>query len=361
MKALFKIFFIALLLPTIVFAGPEKFKGKYTKEKTLKKEYTVNASAGLKIENSYGNIDIVTWNENRTSIVVTIKTNGNDENEVEKKLNDISVDFSGNESLVTAKTLFKNSKSTWSWFGSKSNNISMEINYVVKIPVTNSVNINNNYGTISINKLKGRAKIECDYGQLIIGELLADNNSLSFNYTNKSTIEFMKNGTINADYSGFTLGKADQIKLTANYTDSEILDIKSLNYNCDYGKVTINKSQDLIGRGDYLTSRIGTITGSADLNTNYGNITIEKLTSTAKNVSISADYTQVKLGFENNYNFNFLVNTSYSGFKGENTVNVTKSSKDGSDKMYSGYHGSSTTSNSININSSYGNVTFNEL
>ena len=361
MKALFKIFFIALLLPTIVFAGPEKFKGKYTKEKTLKKEYTVNASAGLKIENSYGNIDIVTWNENRTSIVVTIKTNGNDENEVEKKLNDISVDFSGNESLVTAKTLFKNSKSTWSWFGSKSNNISMEINYVVKIPVTNSVNINNNYGTISINKLKGRAKIECDYGQLIIGELLADNNSLSFNYTNKSTIEFMKNGTINADYSGFTLGKADQIKLTANYTDSEILDIKSLNYNCDYGKVTIKKSHDLIGQGDYLTSRIGTITGSADLNTNYGNITIEKLTSTAKNVSISADYTQVKLGFENNYNFNFLVNTSYSGFKGENTVNVTKSSKDGSDKMYSGYHGSSTTSNSININSSYGNVTFNEL
>ncbi len=327
MKPLSRTFFIALLLPAMVFAGPEKL--------TLQKEYTVNAGAALKIENSYGNIDIVTWNENRTSIVVTIKTNGNDENEVQKKLNDISVEFSGNGSLVTAKTLFNESKSNWSWFGSKSNNVSMEINYLVKIPITNSVNLNNNYGSISINKLKGNAKIKCDYGQLIIGELLADNNTLSFDYTTKSTIEFMKSGTINADYSGFTLGKADQIKLTADYTDSEFLDIKNLNYNCDYGKVIIKKSQNLIGRGDYLTSRMGTITGSADLKTSYGNITIDKLTSTA--------------------------NTSYSGFKGEDTVNVTKSSKDGSDKMYSGYHGSQSTSNSININSSYGNVTFTEL
>ena len=361
MKPLFKTFFIALLLPAMVVAGPEKFKGKYTKEKNLQKEYTVNASAALKIENSYGNIDIVTWNENRTSIVVSIKTNGNDENEVQKKLNEISVEFSGNGSLVTAKTIFNESKSNWSWFGSKTNNVSMEINYVVKIPVTNSVNLTNNYGNISINKLKGTAKIKCDYGQLIIGELLGENNQLNFDYTTKSTIEFMKSGTINADYSGFTLGKADNIKLTADYTDSEFLDVINLNYNCDYGKITINKSKDLIGRGDYLTSRIGTITGSANLNTSYGNITINKVTSTAKSVNIKADYTQVKLGFESGFNFNFLVNTSYSDFKGEDIVSVTKSSKDGSDKMYSGYHGSQSTSNSININSSYGNVTFNKL
>ena len=359
MKPLFKILLLVLLLPAIVFAGPERFTGKYTKEKTIKKEYTVNPDAELKIENSYGNIDIVSWNENRISIVVSIKTNGDDENEIEKRLNDISVDFTGNASLVTAKTNINKSKSNW--FGSKNSNISMEINYIVKIPVTNSVNLNNNYGTISINQLKGSAKIKCDYGQLIIGDLLANNNSLSFNYTTKSSIGFMKNGTIKANYSGFTLGKADEIKLSGNYNNTEILDIKSLDYNCDYGKIIIEKSQDLIGRSNYLTSRIGTITGSANLNSTYGNISIEKLTSTTNNISIMASYTQVKLGFERSFDFNFSINTSYSNFKGENIVNVTKSSKDGSNKMYSGYHGSPSTSNSININSSYGNVTFIEL
>lgn len=361
MKPLFKTCIIAVLLPMMAFAGPETFKGKYTKEKTLKKEYTVNANAGLKIENSYGNINIVTWNENRTSIVVTIKTNGDDENDVQNKLNDITVDFSASSSLVTAITNFSNDKSSWSWFGNKNKNISMEINYLIKIPVTNSVNLDNNYGAISINKLQGNAKINCDYGQLILGELLGDNNTLSFDYTDKSSIQFMKNGTINADYSGFTLGKAEEINLNADYTNSEILEVKSLNYTCDYGKITIKKTQDLMGRGSYITSKIGIVTGSANLNSSYGDITIDRLTSTAKNVSITGDYTQIKLGFESGFNFNFLVNTSYSGFNGENTVTVKKTSKDGSDKMYSGYHGSQSTSNNININSNYGNVTFNEL
>ena len=359
MKPLFKILLLVLMLPAIVFAGPERFKGKYTKEKTIKKEYTVNPDAELKIENNYGNIDVVSWNENRISIEVTIKTNGNDENEVQKRINDISVDFTGNASLVTAKTIINKSKSNW--FGSNNSNISMEINYIVKIPVTNSIDLNNNYGAISINQLKGKAKIKCDYGQLIIGELLADNNSLSFDYTNKSSIGFMKSGIIKANYSGFTLEKAEEIKLSGNYNNTEIQDIKTLDYNCDYGKISIGKSQDLIGRSNYLTSRIGTITGSSHLNSTYGNITIDKLTSTTNNVLIKASYTQVKLGFEKTLSFNFSINTSYSNFKGENIVNVTKSSINGSEKMYSGYHGSPSTLNSININSSYGNVTFMEL
>ena len=79
MKTRFKFIVSLLLLPALIFANEGKFNGKYTKEKTIKKEYNVNANAGLKVTNSYGNIDIVTWNENRTVIEVLIKTNGNDE------------------------------------------------------------------------------------------------------------------------------------------------------------------------------------------------------------------------------------------------------------------------------------------
>ncbi|QAA80584.1 hypothetical protein EI546_02045 [Aequorivita sp. H23M31] len=359
MKPIFKLL-LMLLLPALAFAGPEKFTGKYTKEKTIKKEYTVNADAELKIENSYGNIDIVSWNENRISIEISIKTNGDNENDTEKRLNEISVDFSGNSSLVTAKTIISSNKG-WNFFGSKSNNVSMEINYIIKMPITNSVNLNNSYGAITINELKGNAKIKCEYGQLIIGDLRGGNNSLSFDYTNKSSIGYIKTGVIKANYSGFILRKADDIKLNGNYNNIEILDVKKLSYNCDYGKITIDKIQDLIGKGNYLTSKIGAVTGSAIMNSNYGNISIEKLSSSMKSLSVTSGYTQLKIGFERNLDFNFSINTSYANFKGENLVNVTNSSKDGTNKMYSGYHGSPSSSNVININSNYGNVTFNEI
>jgi hypothetical protein len=86
MKLYYKFFLLMLIAPSVVMANNDKFKGKYTKEKTVKKEYTVNSDALLEIDNSYGNLDIVSWNENRTVIEVHITTNSNDEEKAQKKI-----------------------------------------------------------------------------------------------------------------------------------------------------------------------------------------------------------------------------------------------------------------------------------
>ncbi|MDT0554973.1 hypothetical protein [Patiriisocius hiemis] len=362
MKQLFNTpLLLLLLVPALVFANNDKFKGKYTKEKKINKEYSVNANAGLRVNNSYGNIDIVTWSENRTVIEVTIKTNGDDEEMVKKRLDEITVDFTANGSLVTATTNFGNKKknNSWSWWGdgNKNKKVSMEVNYKIKLPKTNTVDLDNDYGAININDLDGNAKINCDYGQLIIGSLNAEDNYLNFDYTNKSAIGFMKSGKINADYSSFSLGKTESLELTADYTKSEIGTVTNINYNCDYGKVQIGKAGDIIGRGDYVNQSIGTVSGSINLNTDYGSISIDRLTSTAKDVTIRSEYTGVKLGYDSGYSFNFIINLEYAGLNGEENLVVTKSSKDGSDKSYEGYHGNNNSGNTMNINSDYGGVT----
>lgn len=357
MKTKYKTLLFIFLLPAILFANHGKLKGKYTKEKTINKEYVVNPNAELQVKNSYGNIDIITWNENRTVIVVTIRTNGNDEVKVQQRLDDITVEFTGNASLVTAKTKFKNKKKYWKWWGSKNNKISIEINYTIKIPVTNSVDLNNNYGAISINKLEGIAKINCDYGHLFIGELLAEDNYLNFDYTSKSTIGYMKSGKINADYSDFTLDKVERLELDADYTDSEIIEATNINYNCDYGKVVIGKVKTLVGNGDYVNHRIGTVTGSLKLISDYGSIKIKRLTASVNNATIDADYTGIKIGFDNDFNFDFNFNLSYASFKGEENVTVKHSSINGKNKKYSGFHGVEYSGSSVNVNSEYGGLT----
>jgi hypothetical protein len=357
MKPYYKTLLLILILPAVVTANHDKFKGKYTKEKTVKKEYTVNSDALLEIDNSYGNLDIVSWNESRTVIEVHITTNSNDEEKAQKKLDDITIEFYGSSSRVSAKTIFKSKKSSWSFWG-KNNSVKMEINYTIKVPVTNSVNLENDYGAISLDKLDGQAKIDCDYGQLRIGELRAENNSLNFDYTNNSTIAFMKSGTIEADYSGFTLEKGGKLGLNADYTNSEIQDIDEIKYNSDYGKVVIGNAVNVFGGGDYVTNRIGTITGSLDLNTNYGSIKVERLEGSAKNVTIEADYTGVKLGFSSDYSFNFDIDLSYASFKGKENVTVSKTQKDNNHSTYKGYHGNSNSGNMVKINSDYGGVAF---
>lgn len=233
----------------------------------------------------------------------------------------------------------------------------MEINYTIKMPVSNSLDLSNDYGSINLNKLEGHAKISCDYGQLIIGDLMADDNLLNFDYTSKSTIAYMKSGKINADYSDFTLDKAERLDLNADYTNSKIIEVNEIYYNCDYGKITIENTGIIDGTGDYISHRIGTVSNSLNINADYGSIKVDRLTSSVKNVIIKSDYTGIKVGYENGLNFDFIIDLRYANLSGEGDLNVQHSESRNSSKKLSGYHGSQNSGNTININSDYGNLT----
>ncbi len=259
---LFKTLVTFLLIPTFILANNgEKSKGKYTKDKTINKEFTVNPDATFKVDNSYGNIDVVTWNENRIEIEVTITTSSNNEEKAQKKLDEITVEFSNSSSHVSAKTRFSKNKSWWNWGNNK---VNMKINYIVKIPITNNVDISNDYGNINLDKLEGHAKISCDYGKITTKELMADNNILTFDYTNHSYFEYIKSGKINADYSSYTVGKTESLTITADYTKSNVEIAEDISYNCDYGGLTINKVNNVTGNGDYLTAQIGDVYKNID-------------------------------------------------------------------------------------------------
>ncbi len=348
---------LLLCIPITLVASTVDPQGKYTKEKRIKKEYVVNPDAKLVIDNSYGNVNMISWNEDRIVIEVLVKTNGNDEEEVQDKLDEIDVRFEGSSSYVSAKTTFERSSSRSWWNSWKSNNVNMEINYTVKLPASNMIDVSNDYGGITLDRLEGNAKISCDYGKITIGELLADNNYLNFDYTKNSTIAYMKSGRINADYSSFTLDKGGNIELNADYSKSEFGQIKNLNYNCDYGSIVTKDSNDIIGRGDYISTKIGTVHGDVNINADYGSIRIDNLADDAGDVVIQSDYTGIKVGYSPGYDFTFTIRLEYAGLTGKEDLTFLKQRVESSDKYYEGYKGSSTTNNSLNINSEYGGVT----
>ncbi|RDK85336.1 hypothetical protein [Marinirhabdus gelatinilytica] len=361
MKHIYNILLVVLLLPITVTANTENFKGKHTKEKKIHKEYTVNPNAGLEIDNRYGNITIVTWNQNKTVIDVTIKTNGNNEEKVSEKLKEIDVEFSASGTNVNAKTRFGN-KSRWnSWFGSGNSNISVEVNYTIKLPIGNSVNINNDYGSITIDKLEGHATINCDYGQLVIGELLAEDNSLNFDYTKNSTIQYMKSGKINADYSGVSIQKTETLLINADYSNTDIGEVNNLNYNNDHGKLNIGKVGTVIGRGDYIHHNIGSVTNSLNIHSDYGAVNVGSVLASCKEITINSDYARINLGLPQDVSFNFKLNLDYTNLKGTDGFQYSQKSEKNSSKMYMGHFGKKDSGTIVTINSNYGGITFNKL
>ncbi|HIP48514.1 MAG TPA: hypothetical protein EYG92_06060 [Lutibacter sp.] len=351
----YSLFLGLLLLTSISFAStPEE--GKYKKTKTISKEFTVGNDNTVDIENKYGDITITTWNENTVSIEVVITVKSSDEEIANKRFNNINIAFNQEGNRVLAKTIINKNKNKWSFF--KGNiSIDTQIDYHIKMPVNNHVDLNNDYGSIFIDALDGKCKINCDYGSLRIGELNNRTNNIYLDYGSSSTIEYINSGKINTDYSTLSIDKANSLELVADYTNLEIEEVEYLKYTNDYGSLKINRVQVLEGDGDYLTLKVFELDEQMTVSCDYGSIKVYQINRSFNKVYIDADYTGVKLGIENAASFNFDLSTSYADIRFDD-LDVNFSFKEV--KMFSKtFKGSVSKENSdsfIKVNSSYSNI-----
>ncbi|WP_298419563.1 hypothetical protein [uncultured Kordia sp.] len=359
---LYKFLLLTFLIPVVSFANNgKKFKGKYTKEKTITKEFSVAPDALLKVSNSYGTVHMTAWDKNTIAIEVVIKTNGNSEDKVTERLNQIDVDFNNTTSMVNASTNFSTNKTKSWWKWNKRNKVSVTVNYTIKFPKGNELKISNDYGSIFLNRAENTVDINCDYGRMEIGELLGNDNNLNFDYTNNVTIAYMKNGRINADYSSFTVNKAEDIRLNTEHTKSRFGTISTIEYNCDYNLLQIDQANNVKGNGEYLSLRLGIITGDLDLQADYGSIKVTEMTDDAGSIKINSELAGIKIGYQPQYHFNFEINLEYTSLKGDEDFTMNKKRIESQERYYQGYHGDSSTGNSIKIDSEYGSIRFMKL
>lgn len=338
---------MVLLMPILVLAGGIDI-GKYSKQKTIKKAYIVNPDAGIDIKNSYGNVTVATWDEDKIELDILIKVSGDNEEWVDKRLGEIDVDIEALKSMVTAVT--KIAKSS----GGGRNN-SMEINYIIKIPKKGAVKINNSYGSIISGDINGNANLVCQYGKIELAKLNGNSNVIRIDYCSKSTIESVKNATIDADYSGLTLNGYNNVVLKADYTNINFGSGDNLKYDCSYGKLALGKIDNIDGNGDYLSINIAEVSNKLNISTKYGKITVDELTAKFSNVNINSGYTSVHLGYDPAASFDFDVVTKYSNFSYPREVEMTSKQETTSSKTYQGYYKKSG-DNKITVRSEYGNV-----
>ncbi|WP_420402220.1 hypothetical protein [Flagellimonas sp.] len=360
MKTLrYKYVFLTLaLLPLMLVANNGKLKGRYTKEKTIKKEFNVNSDALFKVRNSYGNLNITSWNEDRVVVEVHIKTNGNNEEKVQDRLDEIDVDFENSNSLVSARTMFGDRGKSWGWKWGRRNNVSVQVNYTVKIPIKNSVSLSNDYGNIYLDRVDGHAKISCDYGKIDIGELRGRNNELRFDYTSRSNFEYINSAEIIADYSGFTVEKAGNLIIKADYTNSVVREMENLEYASDYGSLEVNEVNNVSGNGDYVGVKLGTVHGDVSITSDYGSLKIDQMAPDAGDINIKTDYTGMKIGYHPDYHFDFEISAEYAGVSGKEPFEINISKEKSSEKYYKGYYGSENSGNTVLITTDYGGITF---
>ena len=350
MKTIAKYLFILLLFPTLALASDGK-KGKYTKEKKINKSYTVSPTATLDVTNKYGTIYVTTWDQNQTVIEVVIKVSADKEDQLDKRLNSIDVDFNATPARVSALTRIKN-------FSGKA---SMEINYTIKVPKKNVLDLTNQYGAILLGKIYGTTKVNVQYGNFGADELNGTKNEINLQYSDVANIDYAALTRINAQYSKLRVGKAgEELILNAEYTDVKIGSARRLNMNASYGDIKIDSAGEVTSNCSYSDVTFGTISSMLNLTTTYGDIKVNRITKDAREVYIKGQYSDISLKYDAAHAFDFMAKTMYADVNGLQNFTIQEKKESGSNNYYKGFYRSGGSAR-INIQSEYGEVSMTKL
>ncbi|GAB5564023.1 MAG: hypothetical protein Wins2KO_10860 [Winogradskyella sp.] len=353
----YKLLFYFLLVPFLAIANSAEVNYKSTKEKTISKSFAVNKNATLEVSNSFGNINVISWNENKIDFEISIKVSGNNDEKIEERLDGIDVEFKSSSDLVSAITNIEKNKSNW-WNWGKKMNLKMEIDYVIKVPMSNNVFLQNRFGAIVLDKLEGDVKINCEHGKITTKELLSSNNEIKMSHTKDSYFEYIKSGEISASHSRLTISNSDNIALKGQHSQISIENTKNIGFKCQHGSLKVDKVNTIEGKAQHLTMRIGELLSKADLNTAHGSLKISMMTPNVKEVDIESQFTGITIGYNNAASFNFDLDFQFGSLRDSEGFVFRNKESNMHNKKYKGYYGTENSGNIVRIDSQHGSVSF---
>lgn len=300
--------FLPMLVLPLMMAGQEVTKDFH-------KEYTADANSVLNISNRYGQVIIDTWEQNQIVIDVKVTVEMPNRERAEKLLEYINVEFSEEGNNVSAKTVIDD-KFNFSGWGS---NRRFRIDYNVRMPLKASLTLANRYGNSEIDELQGRADMNIKYGNLNVGKLTRMDqkplNKLSLSY-----------GDVIIDEAGWLdlymryVGKAEIDKckamlLDAKYSKLNINETSSVVGNFEYNSLKIENVNNLVLENHYAEIKVGSLQKKLEYDGSYGSFTVESIPANFESLKIDSRYQGIKLGINNEANYNLDARVSYGGIE----------------------------------------------
>ncbi|QHS55074.1 hypothetical protein GWR56_05800 [Mucilaginibacter sp. 14171R-50] len=294
------------------------------KVKNYSKSYSADGNDILQINNKFGKVVVNTWAKNEFKVDVQMKFGSEDEDFVNKMIEGSSISDSKVGSIVSFKTnLPRNTNSH--------GNTHMEINYTVYMPAGNTLDLTNQFGSVTLPDLTGKTILRVSYGALNAQQLLNKDNDVKVRFGDATLVTF-NGGKLDIGYGKLKAGT-----------------VSNVNADVSFGGMTVDKLKN-----------------NVDVNIKYGNgFDIGSIDKSVRNLTINASFTKIKLDFKEANSFNFDVVTKFGGFNyDDDRMKVTDKSPSDSErgwsstKTYKGYIGKSNSDGKIAINASYTDVKF---
>ena len=282
---------LLLLISVVLFGFTVEAKEKYKKE--FDKSYDVNSDVLFDMRANFADVNLESWDQNKIEIHVEVIVDAKSESDAEKTFDKIEVSMSGSSSKVSLKTEVDG----------KTDNNDWDMNISIKMPKSGQLDVNNSFGSLTINEILGRCDIEIGYGDLEVDNLPHKENDIK-----------------------------------VSFGDGEI---------------------DRIGGGDIAVEfgdlEIDELSSSADITCSYGELEIDRVKSTCTELDIQNDFGSVSITLESGSNYEIEATSSFGDVSVPSSATITKEKSDFTSESIRANVGSGA-GGTIDVHCSFGDV-----
>ncbi len=132
----------------------------------------------------------------------------------------------------------------------------------------------------------------------------------------KHTVDELGWAEINARYCGqFSIERATALLVDSRYSKISIGEVSSLVADAKYDGYKVTASNNVIIMAGYTDISIGRVNKKLEVETKYGNLSVERIPAGFSSVDVKAGYCSVKLGIDPAACYKLKANSSYGSVK----------------------------------------------
>jgi len=229
------------------------------RQRLINKSYDVTADDKLQIENSFGNVVVSTWDKEQITVDIEVSAKASTDERAQDIMNKIDVKDGKDGHTVWFKTkvdeIHNNEKNK---NRVRENDRSFYIDYVIHMPASNRLSIENSFGKTEVPAFKGLVTLTSKFGSLNTGRLdNVDQIDVEFG---KAYITSVNNGKVLFKFNKESrIGKVDgSVKITSEFSQNVQIgiadDIQDLQVLESYSGVRLVVAKELSAEFEVHTS-----------------------------------------------------------------------------------------------------------
>lgn len=296
--------FSVMLLLTAANVQAQREKQSVVKERSVSKTYPA-ASNKLWIENTFGNVKVITWDRNEIKVDIHIEVSSDKEDVAQKRFDAITIEDKQSGGDVNFKTVL--GKDNQSCNNCKTN---MYIDYEVRMPAATALSIENTFGHTELPNLTGVITLTNKFGNINAGDL------------------------------------PKLKKLTLEFGEANLKSVANINGVFKFSKVTIDN-----------------LSGDNDLQFEFCDYTKLSLDKNLTALDVKESYSHVNLRPASGLSASYSIKTSFGTVTDRSNINIKRTDTPDrygpdADREYAGQTGSGSTR--ISVRSSFGRIIIGE-